>query len=261
MSNRKSPPEAVAEDITAGDIADMLEYANTGGQSDIDWHDWITADAILTASEAVRLMAGLDPDLFPSLDIGHKEHAFEAKKRAKRLERRARSFKAQATPVEWLDWAASIGEAVHSNFGAAVDRLKTIAPAIAGGIAAPDEPCVVRNGGYAFFHSAPLVAETHDGSTSQTEIPGEPKAQATQIHLIKNRRQPLDSEIELAQSKAANLGDPQSIWDALCSMADKQETKKLLGLDEDGIKYRDDKGGAKWLSKRAFMARMKRRSG
>ncbi|MFL9885213.1 hypothetical protein PQR66_19375 [Paraburkholderia agricolaris] len=257
------------EDITAADLADMLEYSNTDGSSDIDWGDWITGDAILTAAEAVRLMAGLDPDLFPSLEIGHNEHAFEAKKRAKRLERRTRSFKAQATPAEWLDWAASIGEAVHFNFGAAVDRLKTIGPCNAGGIAAPDEPCVVRNGGYAFFHSAPSFAETHDRSASQTatqpveaaEIPGEPKAQATQIHLIKNRRQPLDSEIEMAQSKAANPGDPQSIWDALCAMADRQETKKLLGLDEDGIKYRDDKGGAKWLSKRAFMARMKRRYG
>jgi hypothetical protein len=137
-----------------------------------------------------------------------------------------------------------------------------------GGVAgSSSQDDIVPNGGTVTYESTGTVYRSPPADVPVSPPRGMPeqsaggavRSHAAQTHRIKTRRRPLNTEIDIAQTKAANPDDSQSIWDALCAMADKQETDKLLGVDEDGVKYRDDSGNPAWLSKRAFMARIRRR--
>jgi len=106
------------------------------------------------------------------------------------------------------------------------------------------------------------------GQDQAATLPLETAATATEAttdttirHNIATRRRELSAEIELAIKNAANPDDPNSAWDALCEMADRRATPKLLGLDDDGVKYRKDNGEPGWMNKRAFIARWNRRNG
>lgn len=85
----------------------------------IDWSYWVEAMPTLGPSEAARLMAGLDPDLYE--DLGSRpvpeNDPTRACAEARRMERLA---VAQAvgnrTPEEWYFWALESGFSVHRGF-------------------------------------------------------------------------------------------------------------------------------------------------
>ncbi len=96
-----------------------------------------------------------------------------------------------------------------------------------------------------------------DGESNRSAI-------VSRIHIIKRRKNILDSVIEMAIAAAANPNDWQSIWAALVKMADSdQKPAPLIGyVDQEGVKYQDEKGtnGVSFLVKDAFRKRMKRTS-
>jgi hypothetical protein len=110
---------AAVPDRNDSHIPLMVEHAANGAL--IDWDFWVGKMPRLTAYQAVRLMAGLDPDKHPDLSSGV---AAAAKNDAARLETLAKSHDmADASPQVWLEWADRVGESVHEGFRAAVVRL------------------------------------------------------------------------------------------------------------------------------------------
>ena len=99
----------------------------------IDWERWTVKSATLTAAQAARLMAGLDPDKFESLALTRSDKAGPAKAHARRLEQLAAADeppKARDTPARWLAWADAKREKVHGPYRLAIEQAaKAAAPA------------------------------------------------------------------------------------------------------------------------------------
>lgn len=83
----------------------------------------------------------------------------------------------------------------------------------------------------------------------------------SRVHKSNTRSNQLDHAIALAKQRS-DSDDPHAVWASLCTMAAKQELRPdvLLGVDEEGVKYRKDNDEPGWLNKRAFMARWSRRN-
>jgi hypothetical protein len=81
-------------------------------------------------------------------------------------------------------------------------------------------------------------------------------------HLSKRRAEPLHAVIKLAQSKAADASDWQSVWAALVKIAlSKEPPAPLLGyVDGEGVKYQLDDSArpVRWLTRDAIRQRFKR---
>lgn len=102
--------------------ASFIEVTNNG--IGISWRYWIDQMPTISAGEAARLMAGLDPDLYADLRSRPvpKNNVDAACKRATHLERLAiAESRTRATPDEWLEWARERRFQVHSGFEMAVE--------------------------------------------------------------------------------------------------------------------------------------------
>lgn len=120
-------PQAAGETALSGsqlvDFQTAQEIEWNGGP--IDWERWTVKSATLTAAQAARLMAGLDPDQFESLAFTKYEKAGTAKAHARRLEQLAagdESPKVRDTPAGWLAWADGKRESVHSAYRIAIEQ-------------------------------------------------------------------------------------------------------------------------------------------
>lgn len=84
----------------------------------IDWRYWVHQMPELSAGEAVRLICGLDPEIFESLDSRpNKNDPTQLTVNAKRLQRLAeRENMVSASPKKWLEWAEVHEFAVHIGF-------------------------------------------------------------------------------------------------------------------------------------------------
>ena len=136
------PPGADAlSDLFA--LALALEEEWNG--SPIEWDRWTVKSVTLTAAQAVRLMAGLDPERFEQLAFTKSGKAGPAKAHARRLEQLAEAEqppKLRDTPAGWLAWADAKRERVHSPYRVAIEQAaKAAAPAEqAATVAAPGTP-------------------------------------------------------------------------------------------------------------------------
>ncbi|MCP2086084.1 UNVERIFIED_ORG: hypothetical protein J2Y81_002101 [Paraburkholderia sediminicola] len=173
MENNEQQP------ITAEDLAEMQEFANTDGKSCIDWDYWVCKRPMLTVAQAVRLMAALDPETFNgSLALKEREPAGASKIHASRLQSLAISYEMEsASPAAWLAWADSIDEPVHYGFRAAVDRKHREMPFNAGGIADGLSNNILSTPGGVATNSTtsnvPPVVPVTDGGTPATDRKGD----------------------------------------------------------------------------------------
>jgi hypothetical protein len=192
----------------------------------INFRYWVHQMPRLTAAQAARLMSCLDPDKFENLE--HRPNRNDPSKlclKAKNLQRLAEAEQVlSATPTEWLEWATNHGFTVHDGFRLAVRDLEQQQLA-------------------------------HQGTPGPAPIRKVP-SQATQT-----RRNVLDHIIELAQESATKRTDPQSVYAELKKLANSGDRPPpLLGFIEDeGVKYEDSNGNAKFFTLKNLSERMKRR--
>ena len=133
-------PATVASNDDAEGLAEreftaaFSEVVNNGIA--INWRYWVHQLPALTAGEAARLMCGLDPDLFKSLENRpNKNDQTELCKKAAMIQRLAeREGMESATPSEWIAWADQHQIAVHDGFTMEVASvapiLKKAAPVV-----------------------------------------------------------------------------------------------------------------------------------
>jgi hypothetical protein len=106
-----------SDDLVAG----FAEHVLNGRL--IDWDYWVKNMPTLSAAEAARLMAGLDPELFEDLAArpAPKNDPSRACAEAKRMERLAVARgRDRHSPEEWLRWARERDLSVHRGFFMAV---------------------------------------------------------------------------------------------------------------------------------------------
>lgn len=103
--------------------AAFLETVSNGAP--LNWRYWVHQLPMLTAGEAARLMCGLDPDLFKSLE-SHPNNIEpgDSCKKAAMIQRLAeREGKESAIPGEWIFWADKQQIKVHDGFRLEVELL------------------------------------------------------------------------------------------------------------------------------------------
>lgn len=96
----------------------------TNNDAEISWRYWVDQMPTISAGEAARLMAGLDPDLYADLSSRPvpKNNVEAACKKAIHVERLAAAEnRTRATPDEWLEWARERQFQVHCGFEMAVE--------------------------------------------------------------------------------------------------------------------------------------------
>lgn len=106
----------------AESIAGVIEVTNNN--AGINWRYWVDQMPTISAGEAARLMAGLDPDLYADLSSRPvpKNNVDAACKKAIHVERLATAENStRATPDEWLAWARERQFQVHCGFEMAVE--------------------------------------------------------------------------------------------------------------------------------------------
>lgn len=93
----------------------------------IKWRYWVHQMPSLTAEQAARLMCGLDPDLFESLNSRpNRNDPGDLCKRARMIERLAIAEKHLAdSAAGWLAWAKSRGFNVHDGFVLEVEAMNS----------------------------------------------------------------------------------------------------------------------------------------
>lgn len=97
--------------------SDVVELVLNGTL--LNWEYWVKKMRRLSAGQAARLMAGLDPDLYANLDARPvpKNDVRDACQRVVSVERLALNLeKEQDTAVGWLEWAKQHGFQIHTNF-------------------------------------------------------------------------------------------------------------------------------------------------
>jgi hypothetical protein len=125
--------------------AAFSESVNNGAA--INWHYWVHQLPTLTTAEAARLMCGLDPDLFQSLESCPNENdQTQLCKKAAMIQRLSeREGRACATPGEWLAWASEHRIAVHDGFRLEVESAPAKdTPAPAPMVAASDGAAITN---------------------------------------------------------------------------------------------------------------------
>lgn len=117
-------------------VEDQREHAEfaagfieaTNNDAEISWRYWVDQMPTISAGDAARLMAGLDPDLYADLRNRPvpKNNVDAACKKAIHLERLATAeSRTRATPNEWLEWARERKFQVHCGFEMAVEDKRT----------------------------------------------------------------------------------------------------------------------------------------
>lgn len=119
-------------------LAAFAEAVNNGAS--LNWRYWVHQLPTLTTAEAARLMCGLDPDLFKSLESRpNMNDQRQLCAKAAMIQRLAeREGKESATPGEWITWAGRHQIAVHDGFrleveSAPAQTAATLPPVVAGG--------------------------------------------------------------------------------------------------------------------------------
>jgi len=130
--------EAVKEKADAEFTGTFAEVVSNGQA--IDWRYWMSMKT-LTASQSSRLMVGLDPDIFTSLDHNGpaRDDTSGQRLRAKKIERLALNHgMAEGTASEWLSWAKSNGFSIHRLFAIEVEG-RNVAGEVISSVAAVDQ--------------------------------------------------------------------------------------------------------------------------
>ena len=97
-------------------LAAISEIVNNGAS--LNWRYWVQQLPTLTAAEAARLICGLDPDLFQSLESRPNQNdQRQPCAKAAMIQRLAeREGMESANPKDWLTWADKHQIAVHDGF-------------------------------------------------------------------------------------------------------------------------------------------------
>lgn len=116
-------------------LAAFSETVNNGAA--LNWRYWVHQLPTLTNAEAARLICGLDPDLFKSLESRpNKNDQSQLCAKAAMVQRLAeRQGKESARPDEWIAWADEHQISVHEGFKLEVESTPT--PALAQTTATP----------------------------------------------------------------------------------------------------------------------------
>lgn len=157
--------------------AEFAEYIANGAF--INWPYWAGKMPILTPQQAARLMAGLDPDIFESLNTQpNRNDSTKQCTHAKNIERLAIAEQiTNLTPCEWLKWADKHEFEVHDAFRDAVllsddtcDQAQAAAQIYSWpGIAAEQEN-TRRNAGRYQIREAAEQLQIHAGERADTMI-------------------------------------------------------------------------------------------
>jgi hypothetical protein len=187
---------------------------------EINWNFWTSKMVRLTAGQAARLMRGLDPEIFetlnerPNLKYTQLSDPREQCGEARRIEQVALSRDmGTGTAIDWLRWADSLEIPVCNEFRLAVARI------------VPDAAVPFTN----------LV----------------PKA-TSRVHA-------LDAEIAAAKKKATAPNDIQSVYSALKEMALEEKGPFTGVVNEQGLEYTTNQNKKKLFTLGALRQRMKRR--
>ncbi len=219
MTNDKPDNGATLDGQTA---AEFIECANNQGEP-IDWLFWAHKLPELTAAQAVRLMAGLNPDLFKSLEIERNESAGAAKMRAQRLEILAAGHHMErASPREWLAWADGLGEPVHVGYRLAVMKFT--------------EPEATPAG-----EAVTIAGPGKMGNTTKGR-----------------RTHPLGAEIEAARREATSPDDYHSVYAELQRLAEQGKGPFIGFAEGEGCKYQTPAGTVAFFNRDALRKRMQR---
>ena len=113
--------------------------------------------------------------------------------------------------------------------------------------------------------NATTDAEQVEGALSATSMCSSAEPPVSQLpveqrvfqHKLRNRVHVLHSEIEEAKRKAANPGDPHSVWAELVKLAES-EVGCFLGAFGEKLKYRKSNGEAGYFNPKALRGRMTR---
>lgn len=127
--------EQKAEAEFTGTFAEVVSNGKA-----IDWRYWMSMKT-LAASQSSRLMVGLDPDVFTSLDHNGptRNDTSGQRDRARKIERLALNHgMADGTASEWLSWAKCNGFSIHRLFAIEVEG-REVAGGVIAGIAAGDQ--------------------------------------------------------------------------------------------------------------------------
>lgn len=113
-----------AETMEADLLASFKEHVYNG--KIINWRYWVHQLPELHVTEAARLMCGLDPEVFESLDNRpNKNDPTDLVAEARRLQRLAeRQNLFTAPPAKWLEWAGLHGFDVHGGFRIEVEKTQ-----------------------------------------------------------------------------------------------------------------------------------------
>lgn len=124
-----------------------------------------------------------------------------------------------------------------------------------------DEYCATENAPQpaSFAPFAPVVTETENIGTSP---PQKPLSICEPASLLKNsakkaRRDLLTPVIEAAQKDCGNPFDTPSVWASLVRMVNA-ETPPLVGVTEEGLKWKDPNDELQFFSIRSLRSRLRR---
>ncbi len=116
----------VEEELNAREFLEAFEESVNNDPEPIDWGYWVGKMTKLSAGEAARLMAALDPDIYKELgDSPVGNDTSKARKRALNIERLAvREGREYDSPFGWLLWATEQGFQVHGGYSREVNAKK-----------------------------------------------------------------------------------------------------------------------------------------
>lgn len=123
----------------------------------IDWRYWMSMKT-LTAAQSSRLMVGLDPDVFTSLEHNGptRNDTSKHRDRARKIERLALNLgMEESTASEWVSWAKGHGFNIHRLFVVEVESKDATAEAL--------EP------GNVFVREGVSVSQSESGTTGKPE--------------------------------------------------------------------------------------------
>lgn len=125
----KQLSEAGLRFVVAEDQRERAEFTAflieaTNNDAEINWQYWVDQMPTISAADAARLLAGLDPDQYADLNRRPvpQNNVDGACKKAMQFERLATAeHRSRATPDEWLEWARERSFQVHCGFEMAVE--------------------------------------------------------------------------------------------------------------------------------------------
>lgn len=207
----------------------------------IEWRYWVEQMPTLTAAQAARLMAGLDPDVYQDLNSHpNRSDASRHRSKARHLERLAvAQGHHSGAPSFWLRWADEHKFSVHDGFRLALEDAAVAGPQPVGAslarahfvieaapasvpaelLALPDDAIV------SFEHWAPLSHSPRERTQCSSYPAGQLKAEIQE--RIDRQRDGWFTPLEAAHV-IARLWPESDEWDILRRLLDASAARGVV---------------------------------